>query len=38
MGNYMIGPVFKGMNLVVLCKIVWLEKETSEGVIVKGDV
>lgn len=23
----MIGPVFKGMNLVVLCKIVWLEKK-----------
>lgn len=38
MGNYMIGPVFKGMNLAVLCKIVWLEKETSEGVIEKGDV
>lgn len=27
MGNYMIGPVFKGMNLAVLCKIVWLEKK-----------
>lgn len=23
----MIGPVFKGMNLAVFCKIVWLEKK-----------